>query len=150
MAYIDIAQLAQRLGPPAYARLTDRDSGHSADDGIAQQIVDEAQAEADAYLARRFATPLDLSLHPELAPLLAARVLDLAEHAAWRSSPFVANVPPRVAAARSQALAWLERLAAGALELPAAATPPSRTGADDSPRASGAPRTLTADELAGW
>ena len=79
MAYITTDQLSQRLGATLYARLTDRVNGTTADAGIAQQIVDEAAAEADSYLARRYQTPVDLAAHPELAAVLQLRVLGLAE-----------------------------------------------------------------------
>ena len=80
MPYITTTQLSARLGSTIYARLTDRDNGTTADPDVAQQIVDEAEALADSHLAKRYATPVDLGAHPELADVLEARVLDLAEH----------------------------------------------------------------------
>jgi phage gp36-like protein len=53
MAYITTSQLSERLGSTLYARLTDRVNGTTANSTVAQQIVDESQAEADSYLARR-------------------------------------------------------------------------------------------------
>ena len=93
MPYITTTQLSQRLGATLYARLTDRVNGTTADAAVAQQIVNEAEAEADSYLGRRYRTPVDLVVHPELANVLAARVLDLAEYGAWKSSPFVSDPP---------------------------------------------------------
>lgn len=143
--YITIASLEQRLGTTLYARLTDRVSGTTASAAVAQQIVDEAEAEANALLARRFATPVDLAAHPELATLIAARALDLAEHNAWRGSPFIGDLPQRVQQLGADARRWLEAVAAGALELPAAAAPapPAARG----PVVSAHPREFTADEL---
>lgn len=53
MAYVTTTQLSNRLGSTLYARLTDRVNGASADATVAQQIVDEAEAVADSYLATR-------------------------------------------------------------------------------------------------
>ncbi len=149
MAYITIAQLSQRLGTTLYARLTDRVNGTTANATVAQEIVDGAEAEANSYLARRYQTPLDLSAHPELASVLAARVLDLAEYAAWKSSPFVSDPPQRVHALYAAALSWLADIAAGRLVLPAASPPSSATASDDGPRYRSKPRVFTADELDG-
>jgi phage gp36-like protein len=132
-----------------YARLTDRVNGTTADAGVAQQIVSEAEAEADSYLARRYQTPVDLAGHPELANVLVARVLDLAEYGAWKSSPFVSTAPQRVHLLYAAALQWLDAVARGQIVLPAASPPNSTTAADDAPRYSGVARAFTADELDG-
>ena len=44
MAYITTTQLSDRLGSTLYARLTDRVNGTTANAGVGQQIVDEAEA----------------------------------------------------------------------------------------------------------
>jgi phage gp36-like protein len=142
VAIITIAHLRERLGAPLYARLTDRTNGTTADDAVAQQLIDEAEAAAQAYLARRFPTPLDAGGQPPAA-VLAARVLDLAEYGAWRSSPFVSDPPGRVKALYAEALRWLEGVARGTLDLPAPGCPSG--GA----RSAGAPRVFTAAELDG-
>jgi phage gp36-like protein len=149
MAYITTDQLSQRLGATLYARLTDRVDGTTADAGVAQQIINDAEAEADGHLARRYQTPVDLAAHPELASVLAARVLDLAEYGAWKSSPFVSAAPQRVHLLYAAALQWLGEVARGQLVLPAASPPSSTTAADDVPHYSSAPRVFTADELDG-
>ncbi len=149
MAYITTAQLEQRLGDALYARLTDRLAGASENATVAQSIVDEAEGVANSLLAKRFATPVNLGAHPELADVLRARVLDLAEHLAWRTSPFVASVPDRVLFAMEEAQRWFERLADGSVHLPSASPPASRVAADDGPRFRAAERTFTADELDG-
>jgi phage gp36-like protein len=148
MAYITTTQLSERLGA-LYARLTDRVSGKTADSAVAQQIVDEAEAQANSHLARRYATPVDLSAHPELAQILEARVLDLAESIAWRASPFVSDVPDRVRLLSDEAMRWFRAVAAGDVDLPAVSPPASRTAADDAPRVSDSDRKFTAEELDG-
>lgn len=149
MAYVTISALSDRLGAPLYARLTDRVNGTTANDAVAQTIVDEAEAEVDSYLARRLATPVDLAAHPELAAVLAARVLDLAEHIAWRGSPFVSDPPQRVQRLYGAAVAWLERVAQGDVPLPAAGVPASTRATDDGPHYRGTARAFTAEELDG-
>jgi phage gp36-like protein len=149
MAYITITQLENRLGSSLYTRLTDRVNGTTADSAVAQQVVDEAEALANAQLAKRYATPIDLTTHPELADVLTARVLDLAEYLAWRDSPFVTDIPERVRYLHDETARWFAAVAAGETDLPAASPPPSRTAADDSPRFTARPRKFTDSELDG-
>lgn len=149
MAYITTAQLTARLGSAMYARLTDRVNGTTADSAVAQQIVDEAEAEANSYLALRYATPVDVSVRPELGDVLEARVLDLAEAAAWRGSPFVADPPGRVKQVHEAAIRWFQSIAAGELNLPAARPLEGPTAGDESPRYSAGRRRFTAGELEG-
>jgi phage gp36-like protein len=149
MAYITIAKLSERLGATLYARLTDRVNGTTASADVAQQIVNEAEAEADSYLARRYRTPVSLADHPELAHVLEARVLDLAEWIAWKSTPFVSDPPQRISRLQVDALRWFEDVARGRLTLPAASPPHSRTAEDEGPRYAASPRAFTAGELDG-
>lgn len=149
MSYITTTELSARLGATMYARLTDRVNGVTADENVGHQIINEAEAEANSYLGKRYATPVDLNAHPELRDLLEARVLDLAEHHAWKGSPFVSDPPQRVARLYAQALQWLEQVATGQFALPAATPPRSTTAVDDDPRATGTPRVFTSQELDG-
>jgi phage gp36-like protein len=149
VAYATLQQLKDRLGTALYARLTDRVAGATANDTVGQQIVDEAQAEADSYLAQRYATPVDLSAHPEVANTLTARVLDIAEYVAWKGSPFVSELPPRVQQLYDAAGEWLRAVARGEFPLPATSPPTSRTAVDDSPRYAAEERVFTRDELDG-
>lgn len=149
VAYITITQLEARLGSPLYARLTDRAAGTTADASVAQRIIDEAEAIANSYLARRYATPIDLGSQPELASILEARVLDLAEYAAWKESPFVGEVPGRVRACYTAALRWFEHLADGDIALPARSSPASRNAVGGEVFFQSSERRFTADELEG-
>jgi phage gp36-like protein len=149
VAYITTTQLQDRLGSTLYARLTDRVNGTTPDSKVAGQIVDDAEALADSYLAKRYATPIDLTAHPELSDVLTARVLDLAEYLAWRDSPFITDVPERVRLLHDETSGWFAAIAAGEIDLPASAPPASRTAADDSPRSTEPPRRFTHDELDG-
>ena len=149
MAYITTTQLESRLGSTLYARLSDRVNGTTADSAVAQQIVDEAEALANTHLAKRYATPIDLTAHPELADVLETRVLDLAEHLAWRDSPFVNVIPDRVLFLHDETAGWFASVAAGEIDLPASSPPASRTAVDDAARFTEPPRRFTHDELDG-
>lgn len=149
MAYITTAHLAARVGSTLYARLTDRVSGASADAAVAQQIVDEAEAEANSYLAPRYATPVEVTAGASVANVLEARVLDLAEFIAWKSSPFVSSVPDRIRTLYEAAGAWFRAVARGEIDLPAAAPLTGPAAENDAPRFVAAPRVFTADELDG-
>lgn len=149
MAYVTIEQLEQRLGSTLYARLTDRIAGTTADDVVAQQIVDEAEAQANSFLATRFATPIDLGLYPQVAAALRARVLDVAEFLAWKSSPFVTDVPERLRVLHEEARQWLMALADGRVALPGGVQPASRGQSETTPLYSAPPRVFTSESLDG-
>jgi phage gp36-like protein len=149
MPYVTTTQLRDRLGTALYARLTDRVNGTTASDTVAQQIIEEAEAEANSYLARRYATPVDLAAHPEIADALEGAALDLAEHRAWRTSPFASAIPARVELAYEAARQWLSAVAAGAVDLPGSSPLPPRTSENDGPRFTAQPRRFTSQELDG-
>jgi len=149
MAYITPNQLSARLGSTLYARLTDRVNGTTASVTVAQQLIDEAQAEADSYLAARYATPVDLAARPELLAVLQARVLDLAEYGAWRSSPFVSDLPARVKALYANAISWFHEVVRGSVVLPAAAPPPGPQATSDAPLWQSPPRVINRTTLDG-
>lgn len=149
MAYATTTQLSDRLGSTLYARLTDRVNGAVASGTVAQEIIDQAEAVVDGYLARRFATPIDLVTRPELTDALRLRTLDVAEYLAWRGSPFVTDIPERARLLHDEATRWLEAVASGSLDLPAAAPPAPRVARDDGPQFEANDRAFTADELDG-
>ncbi len=149
MPYALTSELNDRLGDGLYARLTDRDAGATASALVAQQILDEAEAVANAYLSQRYRTPIDLTAHPELTMLLRTRTLDLAEFLAWKSTPFFGDVPDRVRVTYEDALRWFETVAKGSLPLPAARILSQRTAEDDAPRYRSEARQFTRAELDG-
>ena len=149
MAYVTTSDLSNRLGATLYARLTDRVNGSTADATVAQQIIDDAEAQANSYFATRFATPLDLTAHPELDEIVKGRVLDLAEYIAWRQSPFVGDLPDRLRFVFDETIRWFKAVVAGEIDLPATTPPASATASDDGPRYASDARTFTHDELDG-
>lgn len=147
MAYAVAADLLARVGEVLYARLTDRTDGVAGDTAVASAIVTEAEALVNAELARRYATPLDLTASPELAEVLKARTIDLAEYLAWRGSPFVTDIPQRVRLLYDGVQRWLDDIAQGRLLLPSATPLPPTAAIDAGPVYSSAPRAFSADEL---
>lgn len=122
MAYITNADLEERLGSAAYVQLADDNGDGTADVGVVDEARLAAEGEVDSYLAARFAVPIDVVAHPDLAGLLASIALDLAEVRLRVRRPPVPDAPLR---RRAEALDWLTRVATGALELPASGVTPS-------------------------
>lgn len=134
MAYATLAELKARLGsnaspPGLYEQLTDRVSGTTANDAVGQALLDEAAALVDAYLARRYAVPIDASGDALLAAWLRGAALDLAVYSAWAQSPLRPETLRRVVDERAARIAMLEAIAAGRADLPAAnGAPASASG----------------------
>jgi len=120
MAYITNADIELRLGGDAYVQLTDDDGGGVADEEVVNEARLGAEGEVDSYLARRFAVPVDVLAHPELKGVLASLCLDLAEYRLRARRPPVAE---DVVRRRQEAVAWLEAVAGGRIELPAVSAP---------------------------
>lgn len=146
MAYITITDLRDRLGTALYGRLTDRVNGKTASDATATQVVAEAEAEANSYLASRFDTPINTAAYPELADLLKARTLDLAEYGAWKSSPFVSDLPNRVESLYRAAVNWFRSLDRRQVGLP---TELPEITDQPSPQYTTTERRFTSEELEG-
>ena len=134
MGYISNNDIETRLGSAVYVQLTDDERTGSANEG-----------EVDAYLARRYAVPIDLSRHPELSGILKSITLDLAEYRLRLRRPPVSD---EAAARRNQAVAWLEKIAAAEIDLPAASEPAASSVSALKGRATGSERVLDRQELA--
>ncbi len=144
MAYVTNADIEERLGTTACVQLTDDAGTGSADLDRVNEARLAAEGEADSYLARRIAVPVDLARRPELAAVLRGVVLDLVSYRLHGRRP---PVPPDVARRRDEAVRWLERVARGDVLLPAMAEPPPNPAAGLAGAAVGAPRTMTRDTL---
>jgi len=144
MSYISNTDIQTRLGSAAYVQLTDDVGAGSANEAVVDEARLAAEGEVDSYLARRFATPIELARHPELADLLRSICLDLAEHRLRLRRP---PIPAETTARRSAAVAWLERVASGEVELPASVQPES-AGGGLAKRITGSERVLSREELA--
>jgi len=118
MGYVTNADIKLRMGSLAYVQLTDDAGTGIADELVVDAARAEAEGEVNSHLARRHRVPIDLALHPELQPVLAAVTLDLVEfrlHA--RRPPVPEDVRLRYVAAQ----AWLAQVANGDVVLPSAA-----------------------------
>lgn len=154
MAYATLADLKARLGsatspPGPYQRLTDRTAMTTADDAVGQALLDEAAGVVSAYLAGRYAVPVDASSDMGLAAFLRGTTLDLAEYRAWQSSPIRKEMPGSVQAAYDNAIALLRRIADGDLPLPSAAALPGSTATGTTAEAVGTPRVFTNEAMEG-
>ena len=144
MTYASVEDLRQRLGEPLFARLTDRSDGTTADPQQAEALLGQAEAIMNTFLGRRYQLPLDPTRDVLLADMLRTRTLDLAEHLAWRQSPFISDMPVRVAQLHGDAMRWLTEVSSGDCELPAAR--PRALGLNGL-RVHATPRRLTHEEL---
>jgi phage gp36-like protein len=117
MAYVTNADVELRLGPTAYVQLSDDAGSGAANEAVVDEARVAAEGEVDGYLARRFQTPIDLAIYPELAGLLAAVTLDVVEYRLHRRR---LPVPDDIVARYRNALAWLAKVAVGEVALPSA------------------------------
>ena len=144
MSYITNADVETRLGTSVYVQLTDDTGTGSADVAVVDEARLGAEGEANSYLGRRYAVPVDLALHPELGDVLGRFVLDLAAYRLHARRP---PVPPDVVRQREAAIAWFERVASGAVTLPALTALAENTATGTVGEVSGDPRVLTRDAL---
>ena len=146
MAYISSADIQERLGSSAYVQLADDDGDGVADVGVVDEARLGAEGEVNSYLARRYQVPIDLTVHTDLVDLLTSITLDVAEYRLRLRRPPVSDDARR---RYSQTIEWLERLARGVIELPAAATVAANPARGTIATTTGEDRLLTRDELAG-
>ena len=130
MAYISNQDLIDRVGSTRAAELT-TDSGSTPDADKVTEARLGAEGEVNGYLARRYAVPINLTAHPDLAAALKSITLDVA---AYRLHTLRQPVPEEVSSVRKMAIEWCSKVSRGEIVLPAAATPASATA--DSPTVS--------------
>lgn len=116
MGYVTNADIEKRVGPAAYVQLTDDEGTGSANEDRVDEARLGAEGEADSYLARRHAVPVDLSGHPQVQAVLVGFVLDLAVYRLHARRP---PVPQDVVRRREEAVRWLRGVAEGEVYLPA-------------------------------
>ncbi len=115
MAYVTNTDIEERLGTAAYVQLTDDTGSGSADIDKVDEARLGAEGEANSYLGRRYAVPIDLTAHAEVADVLKSFVLDLVEYRLHARRP---PIPDDVIAKMKQATSWLERVAKSEVVLP--------------------------------
>lgn len=144
MAYITNEDIQERLGSNTYVQLTDDDGNGTADVGVVDEARLGAEGEVNSYLARRFQVPIDLTIHTDLADLLATVTLDLVEYRLRARRPPLSDDARR---RQAQALDWLQRVADGRINLPSATAVASNTTRGALGQVSGENRLLTRDEM---
>lgn len=147
MPYITNTDIQTRLGASAYVQLTDDAGTGNANEAVVDEARLGAEGQLDAYLARRYAVPIDLTQHAELSGLLRSIALDLAEHRLRLRRP---PIPQEATSRRDAAVTWLLQVALGQINLPAVTTPATSPLGDITPRVTGAERVFTRDELSGF
>ena len=130
MAYIVNQDIIDRVGSNAAAQLS-ADSGGTPAATVLDEVRLSSEGEVNGYLATRYAVPVDLSAHADLAATLKAFTMDIAVYRLHLRRPPVAEDVRR---SRDDAVKWLEGVAKGVIDLPAATTPASTTS--DQPGAS--------------
>jgi histidine triad (HIT) family protein len=67
--YLTSAEVVTRLGTKRAYELT-TETGTTPDTDIIDDVIDEAEGEANSYFARRYATPVDVSAHADAVAAL--------------------------------------------------------------------------------
>jgi len=144
MSYLTNTDIEHRVGAAAYVQLADDDGDNQADAIVVDEARLGAEGEVNSYLARRFAVPIDLAVHPELVDLLKSITLDLVEMRLRSRRPPVPDVTLR---RHGEALAWLRGIADGAIALPSASPIGPVASSGPSVLTFGEERVLSHDEL---
>lgn len=138
-------EIELRLGTARYIQLTDDAGTGSANEAVVDEARLGAEGEVDSYLAQRYAVPIDLAQHPQVAAVLKSLTLDLVEHRLYGRRP---PIPSDILAKRDAALIHLQRVARGEAMLPAAGEIESNPASGIRAAAIGDERILSRDELA--
>ncbi len=144
MSYVTNNDVDQRLGTARYVQLTDDAGTGSADPDVADEARNGAEGEVNGYLSQRYAVPIDLVTHGEVAPALLSVTLDLTE---FRLYARRGSVPSNVIAKRDAAVDWLRRVADGRASLPSVNPIASNPAAGLRAASTGDERMLSRDEL---
>lgn len=143
MAYLVNQDIIDRVGNDAAVRLT-TDTGAVVDSDVLDEVRQSAEGEANGYLAKRYAVPVDLTAHADLAATLKGFVLDIAVFRLMSRRPPASETHRTV---RDDAVKWFERVSKGDIVLPAAATPASTNADDPTPTWGSSTATASRDTI---
>jgi phage gp36-like protein len=129
VAYIVNQDIIDRVGNDAAVQLT-TDSGAAVDTDVLDEVRESAEGEVNGYLARRYAVPVDLTTHTDLAATLKGFTLDVAVYRLHARRPPVSE---SIRELRTDAIKWLTAVSEGKVVLPAEVTPASTTSDDPAP-----------------
>jgi phage gp36-like protein len=110
MAYATLTDLRAVADEAELVRLTDDEGAGSAVDAVLTQALADASDEIDGYIATRYAAPFS-----SVPPILRRYCIDLALAALYARRPM--GPPEHIEARRKSALAFLTKVAAGAISL---------------------------------
>lgn len=144
MTYVTNADIEERLGTQAYVQLTDDEGTGSADTDKVDEARLGAEGEVDSYLSRRYAVPIDVVTHSELAGLLKSITLDLVEFRLHSRRP---PMPHAAVEKRDAAVGWLTAVSEGRISLPSDSELPANEAQGLRADSAGNPRVLTEDEM---
>ena len=119
MSYASTTNVTDRMETTTAARLTTADSSTTPDLAIIQAHIDGAERLMDSYFATRYKVPIDTTINPGLVPLLRECSIDLSIYEIY-NKPGKGVVPKDVTLRRDNRIKWLESIAKGVAELPAA------------------------------
>lgn len=117
--YLTATGFVERLGLDDAIRIAATSDGTRIDAARLQRALDDAQAEAESYLAARYATPLSPATEvasAQVPAMITTIVFDLAVARLW-----TADLPAGVADRRDRAQQLLRDIAAGKVTIPGAA-----------------------------
>ena len=146
MAYVTNSDIELRLGQAVYVQLTDDDGNGTADAAVVDEARLAAEGEVNSYLARRFAVPVDVTTHADLAAVLKSVTLDAVEYRLRVRRPPVSSDGTR---RYLQAIEWLEGVAQGIISLPAQSELAPNPAQGPSAQTTGEERLPSRDELRG-
>ena len=136
MTYATQTHMIERFGADSIEALTDHEGTGQIDPEVLDRALEDADAEIDAILTKRYAVPLTV------VPAHVVRIAcDLA-----RFNLYDHDVPEAVQTLRDSALAWLRDVAMARADLPGVA---EKTGAASagSPQISSGERVFSRDTL---
>jgi phage gp36-like protein len=114
MAYVTAADIVARIGESTALQLT-TDSGSSVDTALISAIIAEVEADVETALRKRFRGTLTESAYPQSWALVRGKVIDMVIYRLGARRP---EVPEAWQTLYKNAVAWLDKLAAGNADLP--------------------------------
>ena len=125
MSYIVNQDIVDRVGVDRAVQLSS-DSGTAVNTDVLDEVRLSSEGEVNGYLAKRYAVPVDLTAHPDVAATLKGFTLDIA---VFRLIARRQPVPEDVRRIHDDVLKWLIAVAKGDVNLPAG-TPLASATAD--------------------
>lgn len=144
MSYATNADIEERLGSTAYVQLTDDEGSGSADEDKVTEARLAVEGEVNSYVGRRYAVPVTVTGNEELAGVLKGVTLDLVEYRLHARRP---PVPEEIRRKRDASVQWLQRVASGAVVLPAVSELATNPASGITGEVTGAPRVMSREAL---